>query len=57
VLAPDLAGEMESWAGLRNVLVHLYLGIDHERIWEILTSDLDQLESFAAAVSAAVSDD
>lgn len=44
---------MEDWAGLRNVLVHLYLEIDHQRIWEILTADLDELEAFAAAVARA----
>jgi uncharacterized protein YutE (UPF0331/DUF86 family) len=42
---------MEGWAGLRNLLVHLYLEVDHERLWEILSTELDQLEAFARAVT------
>ncbi len=57
VLSDDLAAKMEDWAGLRNVLVRLYLEVDHERIWEILTADLDQLEAFAAAVAKAIGAD
>lgn len=53
VLSDDLAANMEDWAGLRNVLVHLYLEVDHERIWEIVTADLNQLEAFAAAIAKA----
>lgn len=55
VLSGDLAEKLEGWAGLRNVLVHLYLEVDHERVWEILTEDLDQLADFAAAVAEAAS--
>jgi uncharacterized protein YutE (UPF0331/DUF86 family) len=55
VLTSERAREMEGWAGLRNVLVHLYLDVDHERLYEILTRNLDQLEAFAAEVSRAVS--
>jgi len=32
-------------AGLRNVLVHDYLGIDIERVWNILEKDLPALKS------------
>lgn len=41
---------MEGWASLRNILVHLYLDVDSERIWEVLTQELDQLEEYARAV-------
>lgn len=51
VLEPELGRQMELWAGLRNVLVHLYLDVDHATIFDILQSDLDQLERFARAVS------
>ena len=54
VLSGDLAGSLEGWAGLRNVLVRLFLEIEHERLWEVLTEDLDQLEAFAKAVVQAV---
>lgn len=32
-------------AGFRNVLVHDYLGVDPDRVWEILQNDLPQLKS------------
>jgi len=44
---------MEGLAGLRNVLVHLYLDVDEERVWEILQNDLDAIEECAAALSRA----
>ena len=51
VLDAELAAAMERWAGLRNVLAHLYLEVDQRRIHAVLASDLDALEHFAAAVS------
>lgn len=53
VLAPELAKKMEAWAGLRNVLVHMYLDVDHATIHDILRNDLDELEAFARAVAEA----
>ena len=54
VLDASLADSMQGWAGLRNVLTHLYLEVDHARIHEILRSELGQLERYAAALSRAV---
>jgi uncharacterized protein with HEPN domain len=34
-------------AAFRNLLVHDYLGIDIERIWEIVQRDLEELKSAA----------
>jgi uncharacterized protein with HEPN domain len=31
-------------AGFRNVLVHDYLGVNLQRIWEIVTEDLPELK-------------
>ena len=56
VLSPRLAEQMEDWAGLRNVLVHLYLEIDHQLLWTALTEELIQLRDFAAAHDADVSE-
>ncbi len=53
VLDSECARQMQLWAGLRNVLVHLYLEVEAERLYQILKEDLDQLECFAAAVSRA----
>jgi uncharacterized protein YutE (UPF0331/DUF86 family) len=49
VIDEDLATSMAGWAGLRNLLVHLYLDVDHALLFEILGRDLDQLEAFAKA--------
>ena len=53
-LTEELAGQMEGWAALRNVLVHLYLDVDHERLHEILTEELDSLEEYARALTSAM---
>jgi len=50
VLSAELAAQMEGWAALRNVLVHLYLEIDHGILFDILKNELDQLTSYAAAM-------
>jgi len=51
VLEPELARRMEGWAGLRNILVHLYLEIDYEKLFEILTKDLPEIEAYVAAMT------
>ncbi|HEX3553530.1 MAG TPA: DUF86 domain-containing protein [Thermoanaerobaculia bacterium] len=52
VISAELGKQMEGWAGLRNVLVHLYLTIDHEQLLRILHEELDQPRAFAAALLA-----
>jgi uncharacterized protein YutE (UPF0331/DUF86 family) len=54
VLDPELATHMEGWAGLRNVLAHLYLEIDYDQLYRTLTEELGQLEDFAAALTRAL---
>lgn len=56
VLEPELAKNMEAWAGMRNVLVHLYLDIDHETLYTTLTTELDQLEDYGTAIAQAAAD-
>ncbi len=56
VVSGELSKRLEDWAGLRNVLVHLYLDLDHSRLWQFLTEELDDLEAFARAVAAAASE-
>lgn len=52
VLKPELAGRLARAAGLRNVLVHEYLEVDLDRVWEALER-LDDLRDFAAAAERA----
>ena len=51
VLNEEMAERMAAWAGLRNVLVHLYLDVDHALVWRTLVEDLDDLEKYAAAIA------
>ena len=37
-------------AGLRNVIVHDYLGVDLDRIWTIVEDDLPQLKAAVTAL-------
>jgi len=45
---------MAGWASLRNVLVHLYLEVDQEILYEILQGELDQLVDYASAMQDVV---
>ena len=40
--------------GLRNVLVHDYLGVNVARIWEIVERDLPDLKAKVTAIQAAL---
>jgi len=53
VLDAELCAAMQGWAGLRNVLAHLYMDVDHARICDVLEHELDQLDRFAVAVARA----
>jgi uncharacterized protein YutE (UPF0331/DUF86 family) len=50
VIDAPLAGRLAGWAGLRNIVVHMYLEIDHARVLAILRDDLDDLVGFAVAL-------
>lgn len=46
-LDDGLAGDLARSAGLRNVIVHGYLEVDHRMVWQAL-GRLDDLRTFAA---------
>lgn len=48
-LTPELVEGLSAAAGMRNVLVHVYLDVDDDRVWDAL-GHLDDLREFAAAV-------
>jgi uncharacterized protein YutE (UPF0331/DUF86 family) len=54
VLRAELAAQMSGWAGLRNVLVHLYLDVDHALLHRVITLELDQLEQYARSLATFV---
>lgn len=47
----ELAEKLKGWMGFRNVLVHLYLEIDHGRTYDAIRDDVGDLEQFAAAMA------
>lgn len=47
LLDQDLAERLKDWMGFRNVLVHLYLKIDHGRAYDAIVRDLGDLQEFA----------
>lgn len=48
VLDADLAARLMRWMGFRNLLVHLYLEIDHGRTYDAIVEDLGDFDAFAA---------
>lgn len=48
-LTPELVEGLSAAAGMRNVLVHVYLEVDDNRVWDAL-EHLDDLREFVAAV-------
>jgi uncharacterized protein YutE (UPF0331/DUF86 family) len=51
VIDQDRSDRLKRWMGFRNVLVHLYLEVDHGRVYDAIREDLGDLEEFAAQIS------
>lgn len=51
LLPEELSRRMQGWAGLRNVLVHAYLDIDHGIAWDAIQDELGDLRHFAATAA------
>ena len=52
VLDNELGKRLQTWAGMRNVLVHLYLDIDHGITWDTIRNDLGDLRRLAEIAAA-----
>lgn len=48
ILDDALADRLKRWMGFRNLLVHLYLEIDHGRAYDAIVEDLGDFDAFAA---------
>lgn len=46
ILPADFARTMQSLAGLRNLLVHLYWEVDDQMVYEGIQAELDDFETF-----------
>lgn len=55
-LDPDVAARLSNAAGMRNILVHGYLDVDDDVIWNALF-ELDDLRRFAAMVTRLLTED
>lgn len=51
VLDADLTRRIQGWMGFRNVLVHLYIDVDHEQTWAAIQHELGDLDAFAARLA------
>lgn len=47
----ELSERLKRWMGFRNILVHLYLEIDHGRVYDAIQEDLGDLENFAVLMA------
>ena len=52
VIPQDLAVELQQAVGFRNIIVHQYMPIDYDLVYDALQNDLDQIEAFLTAISA-----
>ena len=50
VVPASLVPRLRAMAGLRNVLTHMYLDVDAERVYGFATRDLGDVEAFVQAV-------
>jgi uncharacterized protein YutE (UPF0331/DUF86 family) len=46
----DLSERLQRWMGFRNIVVHLYLEIDHSRVYDAIREDLGDFADFATAM-------
>jgi uncharacterized protein YutE (UPF0331/DUF86 family) len=55
-LESDLSMRLQRWMGLRNVLVHFYIDIDHGRTFDAIVHDLGDLDQFASRMAPLLGD-
>lgn len=52
ILPQDFAQQISGMAGLRNVIVHQYMTVDHELIYQFLQTSVDDFETFSQHIVA-----
>jgi len=50
IIDPAIMERLDGLAGLRNILVHDYVGVDTARLWQLLDERLDDLRTVHAAL-------
>jgi uncharacterized protein YutE (UPF0331/DUF86 family) len=51
IIAADLSTRLQQMARFRNLLVHVYSEVDYGRVFDVLESDLDDLQAFSRAIA------
>lgn len=49
--------ELSSWVALRNIVIHVYDGIDHDLIWTTTTTEIPELIEKLKTLLAAYSNE
>jgi len=52
VMDEELASKLQQMARFRNLLVHLYTQVDNRRTYQVIQSDIDDLDTFRRAILA-----
>ena len=51
IIDKELSEKMEQWAGLRNLIAHVYGDVDEQKIFNIIKTDLGDFEKFIAKIA------
>lgn len=57
VITPEQSTAMQGWAGLRNVLAHMYTALDLDRVYDALREDKNVLRRFAGIAAQELRED
>ncbi len=52
IISEDLAARLQKMARFRNLVIHLYWQVDDAKVYEIIHTDLGDLEEFQRAIAA-----
>jgi uncharacterized protein YutE (UPF0331/DUF86 family) len=56
ILSPELSAHLQGWAGLRNVLAHLYTTVDLDRLLAAVLEDKAPLRAFGRIAARELKD-
>lgn len=54
LIPEDLSSRLQRMARFRNLLVHVYWKIDYEQVYDVITTRLDDLRAFRAAIAGLI---
>ena len=54
LIPADLSSRLQQMARFRNLLVHVYWKIDYGQVYEVITTRLDDLRAFRAAIAGLI---